>query len=99
MPVACGNTVLSGNSGSVSLTPAGTSLCLLDYTDFQTADPGLITLPEGHGFLVGDAVKFSVEGGATLTTGLTAGTEYFIISLAGGRWSLCGVSCSLIIVE
>ena len=88
MPVACGNTVLSGNSGSVALTPAGTSLCLLDFTDFPTDDPGLITLPSGHGFLVGDAVKFSVEGGATLVTGLTEGTEYFIVSLAGGTASV-----------
>ena len=60
-------------------------MCLLDFTDFPTADPGLITLPDGHGFLVGDAVKFSTEGGATLVTGLTAGTEYFIINIAGNK--------------
>ena len=68
MPVACGNTVLTGDSGSVAFTPAGTYLCLLDLTDFPTADPGLITLPSGHGFLVGDVVQFTVEGGATLVT-------------------------------
>ena len=81
MPVACGNTVLTGDSGSVAFTPAGTSVCLLDLTDFPTADPGLITLPSGHGFLVGDVVSFSTEGGATLVTGLTADTEYHIISI------------------
>ena len=72
MPVACGNTVLTGDSGSVAFTPAGTSVCLLDYTDFPTATPGVIQLPAGHGFLVGDVVQFSAEGGATLVTGLAA---------------------------
>ena len=81
MPVACGNTVLTGDSGSVAFTPAGTTVCLLDYTDFPTADPGEIQLPAGHGFLVGDVVQFSVEGGATLVTGLTAGTDYHIIAI------------------
>lgn len=79
MPVACGNTVLTGDSGSVAFTPAGTSICLLDYTDFPTADPGLITMPAGHGFKVGDVVNFSVEGGATLCPALVAETDYFII--------------------
>ena len=85
MPVACGNTVLSGNSGSLAVTPAGTSVCLLDYTDFPTADPGVIQLPAGHGFLVGDAVEFTVEGGATLVTGLTAGTVYYITAISGSN--------------
>lgn len=85
MPVACGNTVLTGDSGSVAFTPAGTSVCLLDYTDFPAADPGAIKLPAGHGFLVDDVVNFTVEGGATLVTGLTEGTDYYIISLAGGE--------------
>ena len=83
MPVACGNTVLTGNSGSVSFTPAGTLVCLLDKTDFPTADPGLIQLPAGHGFVVGDIVQFKVEGGATLVGGLTADTDYYIISING----------------
>lgn len=82
MPVACGNTVLTGDSGSVAFTPAGTSVCLLDFTDFTVADPGTIQLPAGHGFLVGDAVQFSIEGGAVLATGLTADTTYYIISIA-----------------
>jgi len=85
MPVACGNTVLTGDSGSVAFTPAGTYVCLLDYTDFPTNDPGQIQLPAGHGFRVGDVVTFSVEGGATLVTGLTADTDYHIISINGSQ--------------
>ena len=85
MPVACGNTVLTGSSGSIAFKPAGTSVCLLDFTDFPTADPGLITLPSGHGFIVGDQVTFTAEGGATLVGGLTAGTSYYIVALASDK--------------
>ena len=85
MPVACGNSVLTGTSGSVAITPAGTSVCLKDYTDFPAADPGLITLPQGHGFIIGDAVKFSIEAPATLVTELTAGTEYFIVDISSDK--------------
>jgi hypothetical protein len=60
-------------------------VCLLDFTDFPTADPGLIQLPDGHGFLVGDVVQFSIEGGATLVTGLTADTDYHIISISSDK--------------
>ena len=85
MPVACGNTVLTGDSGSVAFTPAGTTVCLLDYTDFPTADPGKIQLPAGHGFLVGDVVQFSIEGGATLVSGLTEDTDFHIIAIDGDQ--------------
>ena len=85
MPVACGNTVLTGDSGSVSFTPAGTYVCLLDFTDFPTADPGKITLPEGQGFLVGDVVQFTAEGGATLVGGLTADTDYHIVNITDNK--------------
>ena len=85
MAIACGGTVLSGNSGSVAIKPAGTSLCLLDFTEFPTAEPGLIILPEGHGFLVGDAVKFTAEGGATLVGGLTAGTDVYITNITANK--------------
>ena len=88
MPVACGNTVLSGNSGSLAVTPAGTSVCLLDFTDFPTADPGVIQLPAGHGFLVGDTVTFSIEGGATLVTGLTADTDYVITAISASNGAI-----------
>jgi hypothetical protein len=67
------------------MTPAGTSLCLLDFSDFPTADPGLITLPDGHGFLVGDAVQFTIEGGATLTAGLTEGTDFYITNITANK--------------
>ena len=93
MPVACGNTVLTGDTGSVSFTPAGTYICLLDFTDFPSADPGVINLPPGHGFIVGDVVNFSTEGSATLVGGLTADTDYHIITL-GSDGNACSVSAT-----
>ena len=85
MPIACGETVLTGNSGSVAFKPAGTSVCLLDFTDFPAASPGLITLPADHGFLVGDVVQFAIEGGATLAGGLTEDTDFHIIDITSNE--------------
>ena len=85
MPVSCGNSVLTGTSGSVAVTPAGTSVCLKDFTDFPAADPGLITLPQGQGFLVGDAVVFTIDGDATLVTELTEGVTYYIVDITSDK--------------
>ena len=81
MPVACGNTVLQGSSGSIAFKPAGTSVCLRDYSDFAAGQD--ITVPEGHGFLVNDQVVFTTESGAKIDTALTAGTAYFIVAKTG----------------
>ena len=79
MAVACGNTVLTGSSGSVAMTPAGTNVCLNDYTDFPSGND--IQLPEGTGFVVGDQVTFTVEAPGVLDGALTAGTAYYVIAL------------------
>ena len=78
MPVACGSTVLTGSSGSISFKPAAHPFACL----IKPISPRVLTspLPEGHGFRVGDTVQFTIEGGATLVTGLTAGTDYFLIA-------------------
>ena len=78
MPVACGNSVLTGTSGSVAITPAGTSVCLEDYVDFPAGSPATITMPTGHGFLVGDVVQFTEEDGGSLDSALSASTDYTI---------------------
>ena len=78
MPVSCSNTVLQGSSGSVAFKPAGTSVCLRDYTDFPAGND--ITVPAGHGFIVGDQVTFTEEDGGQLDGNLTADTSYFVIT-------------------
>ena len=75
MPRECSQSVLTGQDGSVYFTPAGTSHCLLDLTDFPAG--ATINLPITHDFRPGDPVVFRPNGGR-LTTGLTAGTTYWI---------------------
>ncbi len=78
MPVACSTSALTGQEGSIFFKPAGTSFCLLDFTDFPAGTD--ITVPTQNDFRVGDAVVFEVEGTASIDTALTAGTTYYIVS-------------------
>ena len=57
--------------------PAGTSVCLRDWSDF-TAAAG-INLPKCHGFVVGDVVEFKEEDGGHLDSAITDA-----IALSGG---------------
>lgn len=75
MPRNCSQSVLTGQDGSVYFTPAGTSHCLLDLSDFPAGST--IKLPITHDFRPGDPVIFRPNGGK-LTTGLVAGTTYWI---------------------
>ena len=78
MPISCESSVLTGSNGSVAITPAGTSVCLRDYSDFPAGND--ITVPEGHGFLVGDSVEFTVEGSAALDSSLSENTTYYVVA-------------------
>lgn len=78
MPIACSQTVLTGQDGSVYFQPAGTQFCLLDHTDFPAG--AAITLPSENDFKVGDPVKFTEEGTGSLDTALTAGTTYYVVA-------------------
>ena len=79
MPVACSTSALTGQDGSLYYTPSATKFCLLDFTDFPDGDD--ILVPVTHDYRVGDPVKFAVEGGATLNTALTAGTQYYVVKV------------------
>tara|TARA_B100001063_G_scaffold34014_1_gene27654 strand:+ start:902 stop:1690 length:789 start_codon:yes stop_codon:yes gene_type:complete len=78
VPIACSSSALTGQSGSVYYTPAGTEFCLQDFTDFPAGDD--ITVPAKNDFRVGDPVVFSIEDGAKIDTALTAGTGYFVVA-------------------
>ncbi len=77
MAIACSSSALTGQSGSVYFTPAGTEFCLQDFVDFPAGTA--ITVPAGNDFEVGDPVVFSVEGGGSLDTALVAGTQYYVV--------------------
>lgn len=79
MPVACSATAITGSSGAVYFAPAGTKACL-EATDFTVADPGTIDVGGDKDFRVGDPVVFTAEGSATLATGLTVDTQYYVLS-------------------
>jgi len=78
MPVACSSNALTGSSGAVYYTPAGTKACLL-AADF--ADTGKITVNGQNDFRVGDPIKFTAVGGATLDSGLDASLAYVIATV------------------
>ena len=75
MPVACNSNALTGSSGAVYYTPAGTKACLL-AADFTTG--GVITVTSQNDFRVGDPIKFEETGGATIDTGFDVSKAYVV---------------------
>jgi hypothetical protein len=86
MPVACNTSALTGQEGSIYFKPAGTQFCLLDHTDFPAGTD--ITVPTENDYRLGDAVQFTVEGSASIDSGLTAGTTYYIVAIADGNGTI-----------
>ena len=78
MPVACSTSALTGQDGSLYYTPSATKFCLLDFTDFPAGTS--ITVPAQHDFRVGDPVIFEEENGGAIDSGLTAGTQYYVVA-------------------
>lgn len=78
MPVAtCGQSyVLTGQDGLISMTPPGTTACLLDWTDFPAGTS--INVPANSDFRADDPVIFTEVGTANLVSALTPGTTYYI---------------------
>ena len=79
MPVSCSTSTLTGSSGAVYFTPAATKFCLLaaDFDDVGNT----ITVGSNNDYRVGDPVVFTVEGTATLDSGLTAGQGLSLIHI------------------
>ena len=75
MPVACNSNALTGSSGAVYYTPAGTKACLL-AADFASA--GVITVTSQNDFRVGDPIKFAETGGAKIDSGFDTSKAYVI---------------------
>jgi len=53
----------------VYFKPAGTSVCLRDYSDFPAGTD--VTLPECHAFVVGDVIQFTQEDSGVLDGAIT----------------------------
>ena len=80
MPVACGNTLLTGSNGSVAFKAPGTGGCLLDFSDFNNSDD-TVQLPDCHQLVAGDCVQFEEVNGANLDSGITEGQCYCITNI------------------
>ena len=76
MAEICGDSVLTGQDGSIEFKPPGTSFCLDDFSDFGTdGTTSHITVPCTHDFRVGDIVCFYEGVGASVDTALQARTD------------------------
>ena len=75
MAEICGDSVLTGQDGSIEFKPPGTSFCLDDFSDFGENTASHITVPCTHDFRVGDIVCFYEGVGANLDTALQASTD------------------------
>ena len=76
MAEICGDSVLTGQDGSIEFKPPGTSFCLNDFSDFGTdGTTSHITVPCTHDFRVGDIVCFYEDTGASLDTAFQASTD------------------------
>ena len=78
MPIACSQTVLTGQDGSIWFAPAATQFCLLDNGDFPKGSAD-INVPADNDFRLDDPVIFKAEGSGKLDTALTAGTTYYVV--------------------
>jgi len=86
-------TVLSGTSGALYYSPAGTTATFGESAVNDTTD--VITIDTYLNLKVGDPVKFSVvntetgaAGTGTLPSGLTAGTVYYVIGYTAATGAL-----------
>jgi len=68
-------TVLSGTSGALYYSPAGTSVTTLAASAFPSSGSD-ITVGAQLGFKVGDAVTLTYPGGATTTNAIAAGAKF-----------------------
>lgn len=97
MATCVGTTSLTGQDGSVYVSPAGTEFCLKDFTPF--AKPGtLILLPSVHDFQIGDPAVFTEEGIAKLDTAFAAGTVYYVVQSTSTGISLAATDGGAAIV-
>ena len=96
MPVACSTSALTGQEGSIFFKPAGTSWCLLDFSDFPAGSD--ITVPSGNDYRVGDAVAFTEEGTANIDSALTAGTTYYVTAVTSTTLQVAATSGGTAIV-
>ena len=74
---------MTGSDGLVMISPAGTTVCLRDFSDFPAGDD--VTVGANADFRVGDTVIFSEEDGGQLDSGLAADIRYYVVAVSAGK--------------
>ena len=83
MASICGDSVLTGQEGSIEFKAPGTSFCLGDFSDFGTdGTDSHITVPCEHDFRVGDLVAFYETNNGSIDTALTPSVDGNRVQLA-----------------
>ena len=83
MASICGDSVLTGQEGSIEFKAPGTSFCLDDFSDFgQDGTTSHITVPCEHDFRVGDLVAFYETNNGNIDSALTASVDGNRVQLA-----------------
>ena len=81
MTTLCTDSVLTGQEGTITFTPPGTSVCVRDFTPFEVADSRIL-LECGADFRVNDKVVFTEEDGGNLDSSFTPITvEYYVVAV------------------
>ena len=80
----CDSSVLTGQEGSISFKPPGTSVCIRDFTPWGTDGTDThITVGCGARFQAGDVIQFTEEDGGNLDGAFTASTDYTVAETGG----------------
>ena len=87
----CDSSVLTGQEGSISFKPPGTSVCLPDFSAWGTdGDTTHITIGGDADFRVNDPIIFVEEAGGNLDSSLTASTFALPFGISGALTALGG---------
>ena len=80
----CDSSVLTGQEGSISFKPPGTSACVRDHSAWgQDGTTSHIVVGCGSRFLTGDVVQFSEEDGGSLDNAFETATDYTVAATGG----------------
>lgn len=99
----CDSSVLTGQEGSISFKPPGTSVCVRDFSAWGT-DGTLshITLECGADFRSGDIVTLTEEDGGNIDGSFTDGTSYKVQATGktnGIQWITLSLTTDNVVIE
>ena len=80
MTTLCTDSVLTGQEGTITFTPPGTSVCVRDFTPFEVANRRIL-LDCGADFRVNDVITFTEEDGGDLDTAFNTTDEFHVVAI------------------